>query len=125
MSLPMTQLRHSTHFSIGEIERNKDLLGAKIAATRKNFALQKAELDRLESAAIADMLLEDNECQKLIGERLGHDIDMVGVDRCTVPLGEDGTDGETESGISGREDESAEVDGQSDEVGSGSIIHSP
>ncbi|OQN95533.1 hypothetical protein B0A48_18642 [Cryoendolithus antarcticus] len=70
MPLKMAQLRRTTQFSIGEIKRNKDLLGAKITATQREYTFKKAELDRMESAAITEMILEDSEYQRLVGERL-------------------------------------------------------
>ncbi|OQN95444.1 hypothetical protein B0A48_18552 [Cryoendolithus antarcticus] len=53
---------------------------AKITATRKEYAFKKTELDRMESATIAEIILEDSEYQRLVGERLERDIDLAGVE---------------------------------------------
>ncbi|OQN95546.1 hypothetical protein B0A48_18390 [Cryoendolithus antarcticus] len=118
MPLKMAQLRRRLHFSIGEIERNKNLLGAKISATQKEHGFKKAELDRMESAAIAEMILEDSEYERLVGERLERDTDLAGVDHGSTVQGQDETYLEMESEISGLENGSSGNNHQSGEADS-------
>jgi hypothetical protein len=66
----LTKLRHETRSTIEEIERNKDVLGAKLEETRKRIATQRAELDQLEQVAITEMLREDSEYQVFAGANL-------------------------------------------------------
>ncbi|KAF7196809.1 hypothetical protein HII31_01727 [Pseudocercospora fuligena] len=101
----IAQLRRRTQFVLAEIERNKDSLGAKIVATQKDFANRRAELDRLEKSAVAEMLAEDSEYQKLAGERLEEDIILAGTDH-SVPFEEqvETEDADSDSGASGLDD---------------------
>lgn len=55
---------------IDDIKRNKDLLESQLAAKMKKIAAQRAQLDRLERAAINDMLKEDQEYRQFAGVSL-------------------------------------------------------
>jgi len=47
--------------TIGELNRNKDLLESKLNSKFKKIADERAELDRLEQLAVEEMLREDRE----------------------------------------------------------------
>ncbi|KXS95075.1 hypothetical protein AC578_9598 [Pseudocercospora eumusae] len=97
-------------FALAEIERNKDSLGASIVATQKDFADRRAELDRLEKAAIAEMLAEDSEYQKSAGERLERDIVLAGADH-SVPFEDqvEMDDADSDSGPSELDDSASQA----------------
>lgn len=52
------------------MERNKDLLEAKVSSKLRNIASERARLDKLEELAVQEMLLEDKEYQDLAGANL-------------------------------------------------------
>lgn len=68
----LTKLRRDMHLAIEELERNKHVLSLKLQETLKEIAAKRAELDRVEEAAIAEMLKEDNEYGVLAGTNLEH-----------------------------------------------------
>jgi hypothetical protein len=105
----ISRLRRKAQFSIGEIERNKDLLAIRLDATKKEFAFRREALDRAEKAQIAEMLLEDFDYQRSIGERLEMEISRTSLDLSQQSEGDDGTDADTHSGNSGLEDELGET----------------
>lgn len=69
-SRKLARLRRETHLVIDDIKRNKDLLESQLAAKMKKIAAQRAQLDRLERAAINDMLKEDQEYRQFAGVSL-------------------------------------------------------
>jgi hypothetical protein len=71
----ITKLRRDTQSAIGELERNKHVLISKLEDTLKRIATQRAELDRLEEVAVAEMVKEDGEYQAFTGTNLEQDID--------------------------------------------------
>ncbi|KAI0805229.1 hypothetical protein GGR55DRAFT_285014 [Xylaria sp. FL0064] len=66
----LTEVRRNIQLTIEELERNKHLLTSKLRETFKNIAAQRAELDRIEAMALADMMREDGEYQAFAGENL-------------------------------------------------------
>lgn len=66
----LKRMRRDTQLAIEELERNKHVLGSQLTETRKKIAAQRAELDRLEDAAVADMMREDGEYQRFAGANL-------------------------------------------------------
>ncbi|KAJ8121923.1 hypothetical protein ONZ43_g1749 [Nemania bipapillata] len=66
----LTELRRNIQQAIEELERNKHVLGSKLRETLKRVAAQRAELDRIEEMAIADMMREDGEYQAFAGKNL-------------------------------------------------------
>ncbi|KAK3936165.1 hypothetical protein QBC46DRAFT_461632 [Diplogelasinospora grovesii] len=61
----LTDLRRGTQLAIEELERNKHL-----SEIRKNIAIQRAELARLEEVVVAEMIKEDGEYQTFAGTNL-------------------------------------------------------
>lgn len=57
-------LRMATEVTIDELRRNKDLLELVMTENLKKFAIQRAELKRLEREAVESMLREDSQFQK-------------------------------------------------------------
>jgi hypothetical protein len=72
----ISRLRRETQLTIEELKRNKDLLESRLAETRKYLAAKKAELERQELAAVANMLKEDREYLSFAGENLEHALDL-------------------------------------------------
>lgn len=68
--LELTKLRRGLQLTIGELERNKDLLLSKLSKKLGDIAERRAELDKLEHLAVQEMLKEDKEYQKLAGANL-------------------------------------------------------
>lgn len=66
----LRRLRRDTQLAIEELERNKHVLTSQLGETFKKIAAQRAELDRLEKAAIAEMVREDGEYQLFAGTNL-------------------------------------------------------
>lgn len=66
----LTELRRNIQQAIEELERNKHVLVSKLRETLKRVAAQRAELDRVEEMAIADMMREDGEYQAFAGKNL-------------------------------------------------------
>ncbi|KAI1825219.1 hypothetical protein F4861DRAFT_211200 [Xylaria intraflava] len=66
----LTELRRNVQQAMGELERNKHVLNSKLTETFKRIAAQRAELDRAEEMAIADMVREDIEYLTLAGKNL-------------------------------------------------------
>ncbi|KAI0196467.1 hypothetical protein F4808DRAFT_439748 [Astrocystis sublimbata] len=66
----LRELRRNIHQSIEELERNKHVLSSTLKQALKKIAVQRAELDRLEEMAIADMMKEDGEYQAFAGKNL-------------------------------------------------------
>ncbi|KAF2965964.1 hypothetical protein GQX73_g7574 [Xylaria multiplex] len=66
----LADLRRTIQQAIEELEGNKHVLSSKLTETLKRIAAQRAELDRAEEAAIADMMREDGEYQAFAGKNL-------------------------------------------------------
>ncbi|KAI1306596.1 hypothetical protein F5Y03DRAFT_353907 [Xylaria venustula] len=66
----LTEIRRNIQQTIEELERNKHLLTSKLQETLKRIAAQRAELDRMEEIALADMMREDGEYQEFAGRSL-------------------------------------------------------
>ncbi|OIW30059.1 hypothetical protein CONLIGDRAFT_562822, partial [Coniochaeta ligniaria NRRL 30616] len=66
----LTKLRQSTQSAIEELERNKHVLRSKLEDTLKRVAAQRAEFDRLQNAAVTEMVKEDGEYQAFAGTNL-------------------------------------------------------
>ena len=66
----ITRLRRRVQAVRDELERRKDLIGSRIAATRRDFARRRAELESLEEDAINGMLAEDRQHQHVVGAEL-------------------------------------------------------
>jgi hypothetical protein len=66
----LVKLRRDTQLTIEELERNKHVLNWKLGEALKRIVAQRAELDRLEKAAITDMLKDDGEYQIFVGTSL-------------------------------------------------------
>jgi hypothetical protein len=66
----LMKLRRDTQSAIEELERNKHVLGLKLEETLKEITIQRAELDRMEKASIAEMLKEDADYQMFAGINL-------------------------------------------------------
>ncbi|KAH7110779.1 hypothetical protein B0J13DRAFT_577413 [Dactylonectria estremocensis] len=65
----LTKLRRDIELVIEELERNKHV-SSKLGETLKRTADQRAELDRIEEEAIAEMVKEDGEYQVFAGSNL-------------------------------------------------------
>ena len=63
-------IRRQTQYTIGELERNKDLLETRLAETRKQLAAKRAELERQEKEALQNTIDEDREYMKIAGATL-------------------------------------------------------
>lgn len=66
----LTKLRRDVQLTIGELERNKDLLLSNLSKKLDDIAERRTELDKLEHLAVQEMLQEDKEYQKLAGANL-------------------------------------------------------
>nr|XP_023919033.1 uncharacterized protein LOC112030589 [Quercus suber] len=66
----IAQLRRTTRSTVDDLKRNKGLLERRITATIKDFASRRAEIDRLEKLALAQILAEDRDHQETVGKRL-------------------------------------------------------
>lgn len=66
----LRRLRRDTQMAVEELERNKHVLASQLGETMKRIAAQRAELDRLEAAAVAGMMKEDGEYQLFAGMNL-------------------------------------------------------
>ena len=66
----LTKLRRDTLIAIEELGRTKHLLHSKLEENLKRIAAQRAELDRLEKAAITEMVEEDEQYQVFAGMNL-------------------------------------------------------
>jgi hypothetical protein len=66
----LIKLRRDTQSAIEELERNKHVLGIKLEKTLKGIENQRAELDLIEKASIAEMLKEDTDYQMFTGINL-------------------------------------------------------
>lgn len=80
----MTRLRRQTHSTVDELKRRKDLIEARIASTREQFAARKVELERLEQAAVADLLKENLQCVSLAGSHLEEALERAGSGDCAL-----------------------------------------
>lgn len=63
----ISKLRRDARKVIEELERNKQFLRARLDETLRQLACQRAELQRLESVAIAEMKREDDEYRAMAG----------------------------------------------------------
>lgn len=66
----MCQLRRETQLTIGELQRNKDLLESTLSDELKKIDAQRTELNRLEREAVDNMVKEDKEYQGFAGANL-------------------------------------------------------
>jgi hypothetical protein len=82
----LIKLRQDTQKMIEELERNKNLLSSKLTDTLETIAAQRAELDRLEEAAIAEMIKEDSQYQAFAGIKLDQAIASSDENDLTVIL---------------------------------------
>lgn len=80
-SKKLAQIRREVQSSIGELQRNKDLLESRLAERLKEIALQRAELDRLERTAVQEMLDEDKENQLFVGACLNSTLTLMALPR--------------------------------------------
>lgn len=71
----LVKLRRATKLAVDDMKRNKDLLESRVAETLRNFAAQRAEIKRLEDAAVDDMLREDKAYQASVSANLNQEID--------------------------------------------------
>lgn len=72
----ITKFRRDTQSAIEELERNKHVLISRLEDTLRRIAMQRAELDRLEEVAVAEMVKEDGEYQAFTGTNLEQDIEF-------------------------------------------------
>ena len=96
----LTKLRRDMQMAIEELERNKHVLSSKLDEARKSIAAQREELDRLERAAISEMIREDGDYQELAGKNLLQGIALeegTGLSAAPTEGGTDSDPGETES----------------------------
>jgi hypothetical protein len=66
----LSELRRNLQFTIEELERNKHILSSNLIDTLKRIAVQRAELDRQEVAAINEMVKEDDEYVAFAGKNI-------------------------------------------------------
>jgi hypothetical protein len=66
----LRELRRATRMVVEELECSKHVLTSRVGQTLKNLAAQRTELDRLEKAAVAEMVTEDGEYHILAGTNL-------------------------------------------------------
>ncbi len=66
----LSMIRRQTQYTVGELERNKDLLETRLAETRKQLAAKRAELERQEKEAVENTVKEDRDYMKLAGATL-------------------------------------------------------
>ncbi|OCK80284.1 hypothetical protein K432DRAFT_434859 [Lepidopterella palustris CBS 459.81] len=87
---------HRIHMAIEELERNKHVLSSKLEETRKSIAAQREELDRLEKAAVSEMIREDGDYQQFAGRNLLQGITPEEVTVLGAATTEKGTDSDVE-----------------------------
>ncbi|KUI69370.1 hypothetical protein VM1G_04829 [Cytospora mali] len=68
--LALSRIRTGVQESIAEVENNKSTLETRLRATLDDVAARRAELDRLERDAVADMLRADAAYLDFVGEKL-------------------------------------------------------
>ncbi|KAK3311444.1 uncharacterized protein B0T15DRAFT_388957 [Chaetomium strumarium] len=78
------KLRRDTQLAIEELERNKHVLISKFEETLKRIDAQRAELDRLEQVAMANMVKEDGEYRTFTGTNLEQDIECLEVEQYDI-----------------------------------------
>lgn len=89
--LRSAKLPQDTQSAIDELERNKHILRSKLEDTLKRIAAQRAELDRLEEAAVTEMVKEDSEYQGFAGTNLEQAIESSDADLLTAAALEEET----------------------------------
>ncbi|GAP86305.1 putative ubiquinol-cytochrome-c reductase cytochrome [Rosellinia necatrix] len=92
----LTGIRRNVQQTIEELERNKHVLSSKLKETLRRLAAQRAELDRVEEAAILNMMREDGEYQASAGKNLE---EVVTFSEVTFPVAaakEDETSSDTD-----------------------------
>jgi len=92
----LTKLRQDTQMAIEELERNKHVLSSKLEETRKSIAVQREELNRLEKAAVSEMIREDDDYQQFAGRNLLQSITLEEVTVLNATT-EKGTDSDVEN----------------------------
>jgi hypothetical protein len=70
----MSRARIEVHKAATELENKKNMLEARLNRVLQDIAEKRAELDRLEAEAIADMQLKDKEYQLFAGNHLHENI---------------------------------------------------
>ena len=80
----IAKLRRDTRSAIEELERNKHVLISRFEETLKRVAAQRAELDRIEEAAVAEMIKENGEYEAFTSTNLEQDIECSGSDAVKV-----------------------------------------
>jgi hypothetical protein len=92
----LTKFRRDMQMAIEELERNKHVLSSKLDETRKSIAAQREELDRLEKAAVSEMIREDGDYQQFAGKKLLQGITPEEVTDLSAAPTERGTDSDIE-----------------------------
>ncbi len=80
----LAKLRRDTRSAIEELERNKHVLISRFEETLKRIAAQRAELDRIEEVAVAEMVKENGEYEAFTSTNLEQDIECSGSDAVKV-----------------------------------------
>ena len=73
----IAQYRRKVQMTLDDMKRNKDLLEARLAVVRADVLKRKRELERLEQAAVAEMLESDEKYQRAAGGELERELDRV------------------------------------------------
>lgn len=101
--------------TISDMENHRSMLGAKLAGTAKRIADQRAELDRQEKSAIADMLKSDEEYQELAGVKLEQRLSSAAEQDKLVVVGTSASGAYYADDWSEEEDEEEEEEGEEEE----------
>lgn len=93
--------RRGVERNVVEMENNKSMLEARLRETLGDIAARRAELDRLEEAAVAEMLRADAEYQSYVGRNLEESMEQAGCEESDVGDAPDDGPGLSEGSASG------------------------
>lgn len=99
----LSRSRGGVQKNIVEMENNKSMLETKLRKTLDDIAAQRAELDRLEKAAVVDVQRADAEYQSYIGTHLEQSLEQAD-DESDVGGASDDGPGLSEGSVSGNGD---------------------
>ncbi|ROV98779.1 hypothetical protein VMCG_06789 [Cytospora schulzeri] len=100
----LARTRRGVQENVVEMENNKSMLETSLRRTLDDIAAQRAELDRLEKAAVVDVLRADAEYQGFIGMHLEQSLEQGDGEMSDVGDGEDDGPGQSEGSASGSGD---------------------
>lgn len=98
-SVKVSLIRRELRLAVEELERNKDLLEAKLLVQLREIDVKRSQLKQLEQEVVTRMSGEDRECQNDVGSKLERRVAQVQVTRLEQDLTPELEESESESEV--------------------------